>query len=70
MSEASTYFFWQLPEFWNQGYASEITQELINFAFEKLKLKTIAAAHGVGNDKSQRILTKNGFQYVDTILLD
>ena len=59
-----------LPEFWNQGYASEITQSLIKFAFENLNLEIISAAHGASNDKSARVLTKNGFQYIKTIFLD
>jgi len=59
-----------LPEFWGQGYASEVTQGLIKFGFENLKLNVLAAAHGVSNDKSARVLTKNGFRYIKTILLD
>lgn len=58
-----------LPEFWGQGYASEITRELIKFAFENLGLEVISAAHGVSNDKSKQILTKNGFTLVKIISL-
>ena len=59
-----------LPEFWGRGYASEITESLITFGFETLKLDMLAAAHGVTNDKSARVLRKNGFRYIKTIVLD
>ncbi|MES2961541.1 MAG: GNAT family N-acetyltransferase [Pseudomonadota bacterium] len=57
-----------LPEFWGQGYASEITRELIRFSFEDLKLETIAAAHGETNGKSEHILLKHGFKFVQNII--
>lgn len=59
-----------LPEFWGFGYASEICKELIRFGFEDLGAEKLAAAHGANNHKSERILTKNGFCYLKTILLD
>lgn len=53
-----------LPEFWGKGYASEVTKELIKFAFEDLKVKLLAAANGPLNQKSDRVLTKNGFKFI------
>ncbi len=53
-----------LPEFWGKGYASEVTKELIRFAFEDLKIKLLAAANGPLNQKSDRVLTKNGFKFI------
>lgn len=53
-----------LPEFWGKGYACEITQELIRFAFEDLKLEVLAAANGPTNEKSHRVLLKNGFSFI------
>lgn len=53
-----------LPEFWGKGYASEITKSLIKFAFEKLKVQILAAANGPTNQKSDRVLTKNGFKFI------
>ncbi len=57
-----------LPEFWGQGYASELTQALIKFAFEELDLQILAASYGVKNAKSARILTKNGFKFIKNIV--
>jgi len=53
-----------LPEFWGNGYASELTAELVKFSFEKLQLEIIAAANGPTNEKSHRVLIKNGFQFI------
>lgn len=56
-----------LPQFWGQGYAFEVTAELVRFAFKDLKLKTLSATHGMTNQKSARILTKNGFKFINNI---
>jgi ribosomal-protein-alanine N-acetyltransferase len=53
-----------MPEFWGQGLASEVTAALIEFAKEKLKLKKLAAANGLTNEKSARVLVKNGFKHI------
>lgn len=57
-----------LPEFWGKGYASEVAEELIRFGFEDLELKILAAANGTTNEKSARVLIKNGFEFVKNIL--
>lgn len=57
-----------LPQFWGLGYASELTEALIKFAFEKLKLSQIIASTGLTNEKSARVLEKNGFKYVKNIM--
>ena len=59
-----------LPEFWGLGYASEITENLVEFATKNLQLKTISASHGMTNDKSARVLTKNGFRFIKNIVPD
>lgn len=53
-----------LPEFWGKGYASELTNSLIKFAFDDLKLKILAAANGPSNEKSHRVLEKSGFRFI------
>ena len=57
-----------LPEFWGQGYASEVTRGLIRYGFENLKLEKMSASSGVTNEKSFRVLTKYGFKFVKNIL--
>ncbi len=57
-----------LPEFWGKGYASEITEALVKFAFENLKLEILVAANGLTNEKSARVLIKNGFKYIKDIV--
>lgn len=57
-----------LPKFWGQGYASEITDAIVKYAFNILHLKQVAAAHGRLNQKSERILIKAGFQFMKFIL--
>lgn len=57
-----------LPDAWGLGYASEITKELVNFSFEKLGLEILVASNGPTNEKSARVLTKNGLQYIKHIV--
>ena len=57
-----------MPQFWGRGYACELTAALIKFAFEDLKLETLAAANGPTNEKSHRVLVKNGFEYIKNII--
>lgn len=32
-----------LPEYWNKGYATEVTKALVKFAFDSLKVERIEA---------------------------
>jgi ribosomal-protein-alanine N-acetyltransferase len=57
-----------MPEFWGQGIASEVTVALIQFAKEKLKLTKLIAANGLANEKSARVLIKNGFKHIKNII--
>lgn len=49
-----------LPEFWNQGYATEAALKSLWFGFHHLKLQEIVSFTAVGNVKSQRIMEKIG----------
>lgn len=51
-----------LPEFWNQGYATEAALEALRFGFEVVKLEEIVSFTAVGNVKSQRIMEKIGMK--------
>jgi ribosomal-protein-alanine N-acetyltransferase len=59
-----------MPELWGKGVASEVTASLVEFAKTKLKLKKLIAANGLTNEKSARVLTKNGFKYVKNIIVE
>jgi RimJ/RimL family protein N-acetyltransferase len=59
-----------LPEFWGQGYASETSKALVEFAFKNLKLKTLAAICAIFNEKSAQVLTKSGFYFVKNIAVE
>ncbi len=51
-----------LPEFWNQGFATEAAEKSLWFGFEILKLNEIVSFTAVGNVKSQRIMEKIGMR--------
>lgn len=59
-----------LPEFWGLGYASEVSDCLVKFAKEQLNLKKLAAANGLNNEKSARVLTKCGFKHIKNTIPD
>lgn len=48
---------------WQQGYATEILDGLLAYAFHYLKLTKVVAIAHPNNIASQRVLEKNGFQY-------
>lgn len=52
-----------LPEFWNQGLASEMASASIEIAYEVLKLKEIVCFTSVTNKPSKRVMEKIGFKY-------
>lgn len=49
--------------FWGKGYATEGSQALIQYAFEKLNLKDLVAVVKPEHVASQRVLEKCGFEY-------
>lgn len=51
------------PNFWNNGYMTEIVEKLLKIAFSDLKLHRVEATVYGGNIGSTRVLEKNGFQY-------
>lgn len=57
-----------MPEFWGQGIASEVTEALVQFAREKLKLQKLIAGNGLSNERSARILSKHGFKHLKNII--
>lgn len=51
-----------LPEFWNQGLATEAAKKSLQFGFEILKLEEIVSFTAITNVKSQRVMEKIGMQ--------
>lgn len=50
-----------LPQYWNQGYATEITKHLVKYSFESLDAERIEALVLQTNTASCRVLEKSGF---------
>lgn len=50
-----------LPQYWNQGYATEITKGLVKYAFESLKFERVEALALQINKVSCKVLEKSGF---------
>lgn len=57
-----------LPEFWGQGYGTEIIERIMEFAFEELKLKKLVAETQVKNKASCRLLEKVGFRIEQKVM--
>lgn len=53
--------YMMLPEFWGNGYMSEVMEAVLKYAFETLKLHSIEAVVEPNNEKSIALLTKFGF---------
>ena len=49
-------------EYWNQGYATELTGGLLRFCFEDLGMNRVGAGVYAMNKSSMRVLEKNGFK--------
>lgn len=58
-----------LPKFANKGYAYEASVSCINYAKDKLKLKTLAAICNTDNERSVSLLKKLGFDLKQTMQL-
>jgi RimJ/RimL family protein N-acetyltransferase len=55
--------YWIALDRWNQGYATESNQRLVDFGFEVLGLHRIEARHFVRNLASGRVMQKLGMQH-------
>lgn len=56
-----------LPQFWSNGYATEISKELVSYAFEKLGVERVEALAMKKNTASCRVLEKSGLQLEGTL---
>ncbi|MBO4623691.1 MAG: GNAT family N-acetyltransferase [Bacilli bacterium] len=57
-------------DYHNLGIMSEATKEVIRFAFEDMRIKTLWCMHFEDNLISKRIILKNGFKYHHTFMKD
>lgn len=53
-------FYKLLPEHWGNGYATEVSRQLIEIGFDKFHLHRIEAGCAVKNHKSISVLEKSG----------
>ncbi len=56
-----------LPDYWNKGYATELTKSLVHWGFTHLSVKKLVAAAHADNLASQQVLKKAGFVPIGTI---
>ena len=49
---------WLRKPFWGRGYSGERAAQMLEVAFEKLDLKTVAVTHDPANDKSEQAIEK------------
>ncbi len=59
-----------LPEFVGQGYASEGSRLIVDYAFGVLGFNHLCAATDKPHLKSQRVLTRLGFEFVEEKSMD
>lgn len=57
-----------LQECWGKGYATELVQEGVKFAFDKHSIKELYAITELHNEASRNVLMKCGFKQMDNIL--
>lgn len=50
------------PDFWRAGYMSEAINQIVDYGFQELGLTRIGAVVFVGNEASNQLLLKNGFE--------
>jgi ribosomal-protein-alanine N-acetyltransferase len=55
--------YWIAPDRWNDGYATEASEKLLEFGFEFLGLHRIEAGHFLRNPASGQVMRKLGMQH-------
>jgi RimJ/RimL family protein N-acetyltransferase len=59
-----------LPEFWGQGFATEIANACVRIGREQLKLASMVGITVPANHESQRVLRKVGLEFERNIVHD
>ena len=55
--------YWLAEKYWGKGLMTKAVKEVVNFGFQKLKLKRIYAETSSFNKISMGVLKKNGFKF-------
>jgi RimJ/RimL family protein N-acetyltransferase len=55
--------YWIGEEYWNRGYATAALKKILSIAFDELHLGRVQAIVFEGNEVSERMLLKCGFEY-------
>lgn len=53
-------------DYWGQGLMPEAVEAVIHYLFETVELDFIIVGHFAQNDRSRRVIVKNGFRYIQT----
>lgn len=62
--------YWIGADYWGHGYATEVTEALLEYGFAGLNLEKIWCGYFEGNDRSRNVQKKTGFRYVETIEIE
>lgn len=55
--------YWIGRDYWNQGFATEASRQVVQFGFHRLGLNRIIAHHMTINPASGKVLVKAGFRH-------
>jgi len=59
-----------IPDVWRKGFAFETVRGCIKYAFTKLDVEKIVGFTDTENVASQKVLEKNGFEFVEIVTFD
>jgi len=59
--------YWFERASWGHGYALEAAQAIVHFAVTRLGLRKLRSAHAADNPASGKVLSRLGFQPLDTL---
>jgi RimJ/RimL family protein N-acetyltransferase len=59
--------YWLTPDAWGNGYATDAVRTIVEYGFQERRLHRVYAKVLTGNEGSQRVLEKAGFQREGTL---
>lgn len=59
--------YWLLPQFWRKGIITEVLPVMINYMQNERKIHRIESLVEEGNDDSNKVMERLGFQYEGTM---
>lgn len=57
-------------DYWNRGFCTEAIHKILKIGFKKMRLASIYAYTVIDNGASRKVLEKNGFILMETIVRD